>query len=79
MMPKFVYYSNYGNLSSKIYLPHALRWIKGEKIQGIDTNDEQVRTLNLSLHKVNYREEDSINYDNNPIVFMNTPDTETTV
>lgn len=35
--------------------------------------------INLSLHKVNYREEDSINYDNNPIVFMNTPDTETTV
>ena len=31
IMPKFVYYSNYGNLSSKIYLPHALRWIKGEK------------------------------------------------
>ncbi len=35
--------------------------------------------INLSLHKVNYREEGIINYDNNPIDFMNTPDTETTV
>lgn len=47
IMPKFVYYSNYGNLSSKIYLPHALKWIRGEKVQGIDTNDEQVRTLKV--------------------------------
>lgn len=47
IMPKFVYYSNYGNLSSKIYLPHALKWINGEKVQGIDTNIEQVRTLRV--------------------------------
>lgn len=47
MMPKFVYYSNYGNLSSKIYLPYALKWINGEKVQGIDTNIEQVRTLRV--------------------------------
>ena len=53
IMPKFVYYSNYGNLSSKIYLPHALKWIKGEKVQGIDTNDEQVRTLKVLFDFVN--------------------------
>ncbi len=47
IMPKFVYYSNYGNLSSKIYLPHALRWIKGEKVQGVEVNEEQVRTLKV--------------------------------
>ncbi len=47
IMPKFVYYSNYGNLSSKIYLPHTLKWINGEKVQGIDTNIEQVRTLRV--------------------------------
>lgn len=47
IMPSFVYYSNYGNLSSKIYLPHALKWINGEKIQGIETNSEQVRTLKV--------------------------------
>lgn len=47
IMPQFVYYSNYGNLSSKIYLPHALKWINGEKVQGIDTNIEQVRTLRV--------------------------------
>ncbi|MCC8049467.1 MAG: ATP-binding protein [Clostridiales bacterium] len=53
IMPGFVYYSNYGNLSSKIYLPHALKWIKGEKIQGIDTNEEQVRTLKVLFDFVN--------------------------
>lgn len=53
IMPKFVYYSNYGNLSSKIYLPHALKWIKGEKVQGIDTNAEQVRTLKVLFDFVN--------------------------
>ncbi len=35
--------------------------------------------VGLDMNAANYREEDSINYDNNPIVFMNTPDTETTV
>ena len=53
IMPKFVYYSNYGNLSSKIYLPHALKWIKGEKVQGIETNEEQVRTLKVLFDFVN--------------------------
>lgn len=53
IMPKFVYYSNYGNLSSKIYLPHALKWIKGEKVQGIETCEEQVRTLKVLFDFVN--------------------------
>jgi hypothetical protein len=35
--------------------------------------------INLTLHKVNYREEDSISYENTPIVFMGTPDKETAV
>ncbi len=35
--------------------------------------------INLTLHKVNYREEDSISYENTPIVFMDTPDKETAV
>lgn len=53
IMPKFVYYSNYGNLSSKIYLPHALKWINGDKIPGVDANDEQVRTLKVLFDFVN--------------------------
>ncbi len=32
--------------------------------------------INFSLHKVNYRGEDSINYEKAPIVFMDTQDTE---
>lgn len=53
IVPKFVYYSNYGNLSSKIYLPHALRWINGEQVTGIETNEEQVRTLKVLFDFVN--------------------------
>ena len=35
--------------------------------------------ISLSLHKVIYREEDSIDYDNTPIIFSDTQDTETVV
>ena len=33
VMPRFVYYSNYGNLSSQIYLPHAIQWLNGKSVQ----------------------------------------------
>lgn len=45
-MPGYVYYSNYGNLDSQIYLPHAIKWLNGEKIEGID-NAAKVRTLKV--------------------------------
>lgn len=45
MIPSFVYYSNYGNLSSHVYLPHAKEWLNGRAVEGIDTNEDQVRTL----------------------------------
>lgn len=46
-LPKFVYYSNYGNLSSKIYLPNVIKWLDNQQIEGIDINEEQVRTLRV--------------------------------
>lgn len=46
-LPKFVYYSNYGNLSSKIYLPNAIKWLDGKPVEGIDINEEQIRTLRV--------------------------------
>lgn len=46
-LPSFVYYSNYGNLSSKIYLPNVIKWLNGISIEGIDVNEEQVRTLRV--------------------------------
>lgn len=46
-MPKFVYYSNYGNLSTKIYLPNVIKWLKGETVSGIEINEDQVRTLRV--------------------------------
>ena len=46
-LPTFVYYSNYGNLSSKIYLPNVIQWLNGNTVPGIDINEEQVRTLRV--------------------------------
>ena len=57
-MPRFVYYSNYGNLASKIYLPHAVSWLKGEKIPGFDISEEQVRTLKVLFEYVNLKPEE---------------------
>ncbi|WP_339659146.1 AAA family ATPase [Flavobacterium frigidarium] len=47
LLPSFVYYSNYGNLSSKIYLPNVIKWLNGQSISGIEINEEQVRTLRV--------------------------------
>lgn len=52
-IPKFVYYSNYGNLSSKIYLPFVVKWLNGETITGVEVNEEQVRTLRVLFKFVN--------------------------
>ena len=46
-VPKFVYYSNYGNLSTKIYLPNVIKWLNGETVTGIEVNEDQVRTLRV--------------------------------
>ena len=46
-LPKFIYYSNYGNLSGKIYLPHAIAWQEGRDVPGIKKNEDQERTINV--------------------------------
>lgn len=46
-IPKFVYYSNYGNLSTRIYLPNVIKWLKGETVSGIEANEDQIRTLRV--------------------------------
>ncbi|MCD8150795.1 MAG: ATP-binding protein [Clostridiales bacterium] len=46
-MPSFVYYSNYGNLDAQIYLPHAVAWLNGEKLDGLIPDQNKVRTLRV--------------------------------
>lgn len=46
-IPKFVYYSNYGNLSTRLYLPHVTTWLKGGTVAGIEKSDEQIRTMKV--------------------------------
>lgn len=57
-IPKFVYYSNYGNLSSKIYLPYAVKWLDGETVTGIERNEEQIRTLRILFEYVDLSPEE---------------------
>lgn len=52
-VPTFVYYSNYGNLSSKIYLPHAVKWLNNERVEGFEPREDQVRTLRVLFDYVN--------------------------
>jgi predicted ATP-dependent endonuclease of OLD family len=51
-IPPFVYYSDYGNLDSQIYLPHAVKWLKGQKVAGFN-NEAKVRTLRVLFDFVN--------------------------
>lgn len=52
-LPTFVYYSNYGNLTSRIYLPNAIKWLKGETVTGVDLKEDQVRTIRVLFDYVN--------------------------
>lgn len=67
-LPKFVYYSNYGNLSSKIYLPHVVRWLNGESITGVEINEDQVRTLRVLFDFVNLKPEEILELGKDPKV-----------
>lgn len=46
-LPKFIYYSNYGNLSGKIYLEHAIKWLNNQTVNGIQKNEDQIRSLKV--------------------------------
>ena len=54
-IPTFVYYSNYGNLTSRIYLPNAIKWLKGESVAGFDQKEDQVRTIRVLFDYVNLK------------------------
>lgn len=57
-VPTFVYYSNYGNLTSRIYLPHAIKWLNGESVAGVDLKEDQVRTIRVLFDYVNLQPEE---------------------
>lgn len=67
-IPCFVYYSNYGNLSSKIYLPHAITWLGGGTVPGIEANQEQVRTLKVLFEFVNLKPKEILDLGKDPKV-----------
>lgn len=67
-IPKFVYYSNYGNLSAKIYLPHVIKWLNGQNIPGIEVNEDQVRTLRVLFEFVNLNPQEILDLGKDPKV-----------
>lgn len=66
--PKFVYYSNYGNLDAQIYLPHVIKLLNGEKIDGFD-NDDKVRTLRVLFDYVGLKPEEVLELGKDPQEF----------
>lgn len=66
VLPKFVYYSNYGNLSSKIYLPHVIKWLEGETVEGIEVNEDQVRTLRVLFDFLDLKPEEILELGKDP-------------
>lgn len=65
-MPSFVYYSNYGNLDAQIYLPHAIKWLNGETVDGID-NEAKVRTLRVLFDFVGLNPQEVLELGKDPI------------
>ena len=65
-MPSFVYYSNYGNLDAQIYLPHAIKWLNGEKVDGI-SNESKVRTLRVLFDFVKLNPQEVLELGQDPI------------
>lgn len=68
-MPKFVYYSNYGNLDAQIYLPHTVKLLKGEKIPGFD-NQAKVRTLRVLFDFVSLQPQEVLELGKDPAVLV---------
>ena len=64
-MPKFVYYSNYGNLDAQIYLPHTVKLLNGEKVPGFD-NQAKVRTLRVLFDFVNLKPQEVLDLGKDP-------------
>lgn len=67
-IPKFVYYSNYGNLDAQIYLPHVIKLLNGDKIDGFD-NDDKVRTLRVLFDYVGLKPEEVLELGKDPQEF----------
>lgn len=67
-LPTFVYYSNYGNLSTKIYLPNVIKWLNGQTVAGIDVNEDQVRTLRVLFDFVKLNPQEILDLGKDPRV-----------
>ena len=56
LIPTFIYYSNYGNLDSEIYLPHVIRDLKREDLGA--KNTAKTRTLKVLFEFVKLKPEE---------------------
>lgn len=71
-MPKFVYYSNYGNLDAQIYLPHVVKLLNGQKVPGFD-NQAKVRTLRVLFDFVNLKPQEVLDLGKDPSIANGAP------
>lgn len=55
LMPNFIYYSNYGNLASRIYLPNVIKLLNNKPVEGATETEEQLRTIQVLFDFVNLK------------------------
>jgi len=70
-LPVFVYYSHYGNLATRIYLPHAIKWLNGENVPGIDLREDQVRTIQVLFKYVGLEPKEILELGKEPVDKIN--------
>jgi len=70
-LPIFVYYSHYGNLATRIYLPHAIKWLNGENVPGIDIREDQVRTIQVLFRYVGLEPKEILELGEDPVDKIN--------
>lgn len=63
-MPSFVYYSNYGNLDSEIYLPHVIENLKRTDLSGVA--EAKARTLRVLFEFVKLKPEEILELGKEP-------------
>lgn len=68
-IPKFVYYSNYGNLDSEIYLPHALENMQRTDLTGVA--EAKARTLRVLFKYVGLDPKEIMEMGKEPVQVVN--------
>jgi len=58
-------------LATRIYLPHAIKWLNGENVPGIDLREDQVRTIQVLFRYVGLEPKEILELGEDPVDKIN--------